>query len=119
MPVSSSFSISLSTFYSFFLYADPRDLHSFPTRRSSDLHYRIRRTGNCRRRPGAGAREGHTGHRIERRRRSEEHTAELQSSQYLVCRLLHEKKIVDVNRPIVILSRVCLFNSLSSHYTTP
>src|SRR3712207_9423190 len=29
----------------------------------------------------------------ERRRRSEEHTSELQSRQYLVCRLLLEKKI--------------------------
>src|SRR3712207_8425900 len=30
--------------------------------------------------------------RVERRRRSEEHTSELQSRQYLVCRLLLEKK---------------------------
>src|SRR5437762_9036989 len=70
----------------------PRDLHSFPTRRSSDL-------------PGQGplecAEEGG------RRRvevapqhvavegvddRSEEHTSELQSPMYLVCRLLLEKK---------------------------
>src|SRR3712207_7484265 len=29
---------------------------------------------------------------LERRRRSEEHTSELQSRQYLVCRLLLEKK---------------------------
>src|SRR3712207_8006271 len=36
-----------------------------------------------RRGPGAGA---------ARRRRSEEHTSELQSRQYLVCRLLLEKK---------------------------
>src|SRR3712207_8588638 len=31
-------------------------------------------------------------HRRESRRRSEEHTSELQSRQYLVCRLLLEKK---------------------------
>src|SRR3712207_8752969 len=31
--------------------------------------------------------------RASRRRRSEEHTSELQSRQYLVCRLLLEKKI--------------------------
>src|SRR3712207_7506103 len=31
--------------------------------------------------------------------RSEEHTSELQSRQYLVCRLLLEKKINDVRRP--------------------
>src|SRR3712207_6850988 len=30
--------------------------------------------------------------RVRRRRRSEEHTSELQSRQYLVCRLLLEKK---------------------------
>src|SRR5436309_10577229 len=83
-----------------------RDLHSFPTRRSSDLgRARCRRRGSphhpdqprrkatvaggyklCRagsqsapRRPGAS-------------RRSEEHTSELQSRENLVCRLLLEKK---------------------------
>src|SRR5437764_4089070 len=74
------------------------DLHSFPTRRSSDL----------------GAILGATAEQIESaiglvvahyvpfrairqrahsaRRRSEEHTSELQSPMYLVCRLLLEKK---------------------------
>src|SRR3712207_8008008 len=33
--------------------------------------------------------------------RSEEHTSELQSRQYLVCRLLLEKKIVDLVRALV------------------
>src|SRR3712207_7841586 len=33
--------------------------------------------------------------RLPRRRRSEEHTSELQSRQYLVCRLLLEKKKTD------------------------
>src|SRR3712207_7591438 len=32
--------------------------------------------------------------RVELRHRSEEHTSELQSRQYLVCRLLLEKKII-------------------------
>src|SRR3712207_7891452 len=32
------------------------------------------------------------GHAVDDRRRSEEHTSELQSRQYLVCRLLLEKK---------------------------
>src|SRR3712207_6901769 len=36
---------------------------------------------------GAGSHSGEDGHR-----RSEEHTSELQSRQYLVCRLLLEKK---------------------------
>src|SRR3712207_7999890 len=35
---------------------------------------------------------GHVVRRRERRLRSEEHTSELQSRQYLVCRLLLEKK---------------------------
>src|SRR5947209_9684633 len=34
----------------------------------------------------------HAEHRVDRGRRSEEHTSELQSRQYLVCRLLLEKK---------------------------
>src|SRR3712207_6870442 len=41
-------------------------------------------------RPGAG-------------RRSEEHTSELQSRQYLVCRLLLEKKEVDRLHPLVVV----------------
>src|SRR5438876_10323755 len=71
----------------FFTYsADHRDLHSFPTRRSSDLSN-----------PGSGP------HEFKRRwgsrdeplwwyDRSEEHTSELQSPVQLVCRLLPEKK---------------------------
>src|SRR5438552_9718135 len=55
--------------------------------------FRSRRPGHrgCRRAP-----EGRTGHAVEvdrvRRRRSEEHTSELQSPDHLVCRLLLEKK---------------------------
>src|SRR5262249_61349426 len=81
-----------------------RDLHSFPTRRSSDLGSR-RRTVRTRRRqretPGVW-RSKRRAARIsepqtpdsERRRasRSEEHTSELQSLTNLVCRLLLEKK---------------------------
>src|SRR5439155_15917211 len=86
-----------------------RDLHSFPTRRSSDLgssgarrsrswlHHRdtIARWVRCRGRSAASA--------VSRGRwtsfssspvgaRSEEHTSELQSRGHLVCRLLLEKK---------------------------
>src|SRR5205823_7383953 len=86
-----------------------RDLHSFPTRRSSDLRCaagcaslwastatttatwrwrtRWRRCGpaprRCRARSTASASAA---------ARSEEHTSELQSLAYLVCRLLLEKK---------------------------
>src|SRR3712207_7169019 len=48
---------------------------------------------------------------LEGQRRSEEHTAELQSRQYLVCRLLLEKKIPP-------LSLVCPAPSLAYHHTT-
>src|SRR2546425_1589287 len=74
----------------------------FPTRRSSDLRRRVR----------LGARTGRSGGQSGRRQatlrahargkgpssgglrdpRSEEHTSELQSLAYLVCRLLLEKK---------------------------
>src|SRR5437762_5254791 len=89
---------SLPLFLSFFYfhsYHDPRALHSFPTRRSSDLELRfgLRHDG---RRPRA--RDRASGHLYLQARllpdaiRSEEHTSELQSPMYLVCRLLLEKK---------------------------
>src|SRR5947209_15223979 len=63
-----------------------RDLHSFPTRRSSDLAStrRRQRLGTV-----AGVASQEVGLGLPR---SEEHTSELQSRQYLVCRLLLEKK---------------------------
>src|SRR5699024_12267185 len=68
----------------------PRDLHSFPTRRSSDLRRRpvlVDDLGEI----GVGESVRVLGH-SHRRRRSEEHTSELQSRFDLVCRLLLEKK---------------------------
>src|SRR3712207_7479234 len=51
---------------------------------------------------GGELREGHLGHALRRRlgeaHRSEEHTSELQSRQYLVCRLLLEKKKLRTTR---------------------
>src|SRR5437762_5016305 len=44
------------------------------------------------------------GHRITRNARSEEHTSELQSPMYLVCRLLLEKKKCRSNR-----HQACIF----------
>src|SRR5690348_6112305 len=64
-----------------------RDLHSFPTRRSSDLERRNR----CPHHTGLAAGVG-DGHGVAAR--SEEHTSELQSPVRLVCRLLLEKKTV-------------------------
>src|SRR5262249_60636016 len=68
----------------------PRDLHSFPTRRSSDLDIRIgiEIHGEITR-TGAAALPV-----LVISPRSEEHTSELQSLTNLVCRLLLEKKKV-------------------------
>src|SRR3712207_7663624 len=59
-----------------------------------ELAVLLRREGQRRRDRGLGHLDGGgavlTGHR--HRSRSEEHTSELQSRQYLVCRLLLEKK---------------------------
>src|SRR5438093_7451584 len=63
----------------------PRDLHSFPTRRSSDLAPTPRARST--RSPPSISRCG-----TRSASRSEEHTSELQSLTNLVCRLLLEKK---------------------------
>src|SRR5438874_5183351 len=75
-------------YFFFYLYGDHRDLHSFPTRRSSDLGGRPRRVRRerVRRRPVLLT------HSRSHPPRSEEHTSELQSRRDLVCRLLLEKK---------------------------
>src|SRR5206468_6336582 len=94
-----------------------RDLHSFPTRRSSDLKgarraaVRARRSGvrsRLQQRHGAGPRDpvvapapgqGAEAQPAESTARSEEHTSELQSRSDLVCRLLLEKK-KDMVKPL-------------------
>src|SRR5205823_12680971 len=97
--------------FSFFSSHAPHPaLPPFPTRRSSDLHARVRAPGGAhpgarpaRRQPGAvwALPAGAARHRDPARDRadpravhprSEEHTSELQSLAYLVCRLLLEKK---------------------------
>src|SRR5207244_13389710 len=73
---------------------DHRDLHSFPTRRSSDLGEIARGSDETIAESGskdAELREAKGG-RSEKSHRSEEHTSELQSPDHLVCRLLLEKK---------------------------
>src|SRR5205823_13905737 len=85
----------LHCLYFFYSFGNHLVLHSFPTRRSSDLfspgcgsskrpkfmaaQYRPARAARCR-----NSASGEV--------RSEEHTSELQSLAYLVCRLLLEKK---------------------------
>src|SRR5207244_5106240 len=101
------------TSHSFLSYrADtPRHLHSFPTRRSSDLATHgtaPKYTGKNQANPGAVLLSGvmmleHMGWTEAAKmvndaveatfaERSEEHTSELQSPDHLVCRLLLEKK---------------------------
>src|SRR5207237_9602828 len=100
--------------------AHHRDLHSFPTRRSSDLSSARGRRRSSPPRPPIGfarprgklsAPERHTAtwsgkttssgctpSASAARTRSEEHTSELQSHLNLVCRLLLEKKKNMMNR---------------------
>src|SRR5699024_12173575 len=101
-------SMTIILFSSFFFYSHAYhlNLHSFPTRRSSDLLYKFivnfaNRLFNCR---GKTAMKKMTRNeflkmigsgveiRYESSFRSEEHTSELQSRFDLVCRLLLEKK---------------------------
>src|SRR5699024_12718279 len=97
-----------SFLFFFYCYGAPRDLHSFPTRRSSDLPghqallacitLRLDLLGHGVRRDGLelrlteAARQPQTPLPVVGHHRSEEHTSELQSRFDLVCRLLLEKK---------------------------
>src|SRR5207249_7734404 len=69
-----------------------RHLHSFPTRRSSDLAHQPADQGECGERGDHRDRYRDPTRPLPRRPRSEEHTSELQSRFDLVCRLLLEKK---------------------------
>src|SRR5688500_19653034 len=70
-----------------------RYLHSFPTRRSSDLARHREEERRARRQERAQEPPAEVVRLADRRRvRSEEHTSELQSPCNLVCRLLLEKK---------------------------
>src|SRR5205823_8155769 len=104
----------LFIFFFFSCFAYHRDLHSFPTRRSSDLtsskcgRPAWRTSSSCSwsrasRRSGSSDWTGvptelpvspmyEPGSLPQASSRSEEHTSELQSLAYLVCRLLLEKK---------------------------
>src|SRR5205823_7206010 len=65
-----------------------RGRHRRPAHHDRGLHRRIRVTGRKRFR----VLHGYLGKKSKEERRSEEHTSELQSLAYLVCRLLLEKK---------------------------
>src|SRR5689334_24369680 len=88
--------LSNSIFF-FYAYGAPRDLHSFPTRRSSDLYIvavpkRKMSRSNTRHRRSAWKTVAPSLVNCTNPARSEEHTSELQSQFHLVCRLLLEKK---------------------------
>src|SRR5207248_11623711 len=98
-PYATSLTRRIVCTVSFFWYGsvDHRDLHSFPTRRSSDLRWEPRGCLRERHRaelhgPAGRSIWRRTRHRDCRHPRSEEHTSELQSPYDLVCRLLLEKK---------------------------
>src|SRR5439155_22159232 len=101
-------------------YGHPRDLHSFPTRRSSDLTRPRRRAGPDHRRHG-----GHSFRRwrpgLRTGRRSEEHTSELQSRGHLVCRLLLEKKNFwrSVTLSLLISFTTCISSGKCSSMSRP
>src|SRR5438045_8455260 len=92
-------STPVSSFFFFFLsHRAHRDLHSFPTRRSSDPALQ---TYDSWQRLVIVHELTHVFH-LDRSRgiwraRSEEHTSELQSLRHLVCRLLLEKKKKNTN----------------------
>src|SRR5205814_7400597 len=83
---------ALSLFFFFQSYLHPPDLHSFPTRRSSDLisHWLALSSKTDSLTIVMQFSTGQTASRTASR--SEEHTSELQSLRHLVCRLLLEKK---------------------------
>src|SRR5207247_8754748 len=95
--------LSIVSFYFFCeLYVDHRVLHSFPTRRSSDLRLfgnavADERESRVRSARGTG---DHSRPGDPVRPRSEEHTSELQSRVDLVCRLLLEKKKKNKNKRV-------------------
>src|SRR5437764_5049220 len=73
---------------------DPLYPHSFPTRRSSDLIDGdvVGKIKKLKQEDGPELQVHGSGNLIQTLLRSEEHTSELQSPMYLVCRLLLEKK---------------------------
>src|SRR5437763_13441652 len=95
-----------------------RNVHSFPTRRSSDLIWRSAVIATVM----AGLKWApHTTASVWIRKnsantctspiRSEEHTSELQSPMYLVCRLLLEKKNLNTDSSTAKTTRTVVHNS--------
>src|SRR5205807_8213504 len=118
------------SFHIFFFkcYLHHRDLHSFPTRRSSDLPAASTTTSpprtTCCMRSSAARRGGWPRRSTASPRwsairkpgspRSEEHTSELQSPCNLVCRLLLEKKKKKKN--LIIIHKKKKTNTIQSNF---
>src|SRR3712207_7683114 len=87
-------------FFFFFFFNDTAttEIYTLSLHDALPIYSRGRRRGRRRPRAVAASYAGQPHHPrtlvagVVRRRRSEEHTSELQSRQYLVCRLLLEKK---------------------------
>src|SRR5436190_17636588 len=92
----------LARFYSINVGGPQHYLHSFPTRRSSDLGDGVLVFEDEERQVGDARLQVVVGMAMNRPRmlRSEEHTSELQSHSDLVCRLLLEKKNTIQYEPI-------------------
>src|SRR5205823_13169484 len=114
----SCYDLGILCFFFFPYSTDRLVLHSFPTRRSSDLR---RRRDPARHQSRLGQSQRQTvpdavypGRR--QVRRSEEHTSELQSLAYLVCRLLLEKKKqpTQLQYTVMQLSLILLFCTTST-----
>src|SRR5206468_10452863 len=102
-----SFHVSTLSFliFFFFYYSLPhRSLHSFPTRRSSDL-IAVKFSGSKQWFPGRVIGVADTADvgvlQVDVQHRSEEHTSELQSRSDLVCRLLLEKKKKKTSKKLI------------------
>src|SRR5439155_24230168 len=101
---------SIIYLFSLYSYANNRERHSFPTRRSSDLGKKWRRRrASCSLQCRRNAKRSVSMLPATKKRcalrfactedRSEVHTSELQSRGHLVCRLLLEKKKTDHSSP--------------------
>src|SRR5690606_42093415 len=95
--------LTCDIYFFFSCYGGLPALHSFPTRRSSDLPPPTAAGHYCRSRPRQIFGPWHGCCPLARNRpetRSEEHRSELQSRENLVCRLLLEKKTRNNHQPV-------------------
>src|SRR5260370_2773052 len=102
-----------STIVFFFFFNDTATTEIYTLSLHDALPIYQRRTDHRRR--GVPARQGARRQCHRRRRRSEEHTSELQSHLNLVCRLLLEKKKQDPSRDEITIARILFrFESVRS-----